>query len=146
MLIRSLGFALVLGCQPGGTPAMAPQARSLAGHWTGTVELASGELPFELDLAADSAGWNGSITVPSQSINRIPLSGVTLRGDSVYFHVNHIPGRPHFRGLLAPGGRRISGTMSQSGNSMPFELTRVSGSSSGRRVDQHLRRRWRFKA
>ena len=61
---------------------------------------------------------------PAQGIHGAHLTAVGIEGDSVTFRIPLSIGEPTFRGKLAEDGKTISGDFIQSGQTMPFRLTR----------------------
>jgi CubicO group peptidase (beta-lactamase class C family) len=107
------------------SPAAAQQAApSFAGHWTGSITLPTGELAFDVDLAQTGDTWTGDISIAAQSARDVPLQGIDIRGDSVGFAIQGVPGDPTFRGLRAAGGATIGGEFTQGGQSFPFAMQR----------------------
>ena len=102
----------------------AQPAKGPAGHWEGKIQAPDGDLNIEIDLAQDAAsGWMGTISIPSQGSKGVPLLDVSVKESAVRFGIK-APGEPRFQGTLAKEGGKVSGEMTQSGVTMPFEITR----------------------
>jgi hypothetical protein len=123
---RRLVFALLV-CTIPAIALHAQQTRSLAGHWTGTLSIQGQELGFDVDLVQGAAGWTGDISIPAQGAADLPLTGITVAGDSIRFAIADVPGEPTFRGALSTDGQTVAGTFTQSGQ--PFTFTMRSGAA-----------------
>src|SRR5581483_4694014 len=64
----------------------------------------------------------GSIDIPGQRIEGLPLRDVTVQGAAIEFSARSDQG---FRGDIAADGQTILGTFTISGNSLPFLLKRA---------------------
>ncbi len=97
-----------------------------AGHWEGRITLPSGELKVIVDLDRDASGaWIGDFAIPDQAIKDLPLSNVSVSGESVSFGLPGGQGNPVFKGKLSDDGTMLSGEFSQAGSSAPFTLKRT---------------------
>lgn len=100
-----------------------PAARdwSLAGRWTGSIELPGEQLLIVVTFLQTEDGIEGSMSVPAQGIPLLRLSPVVFEPPNLRFDV---PGASaSFEGAIS--GETISGQFSQSGVSGSFELTRT---------------------
>lgn len=82
-----------------------------------------------VNLAPQGSGWNGSIDIPNQGAQGIPLQDIQVDGDRVSFGMAGVPGEPRFTGQLRQGedGKpQVSGTFAQSGHNFEFKLGRES--------------------
>jgi CubicO group peptidase (beta-lactamase class C family) len=117
-----LGAALIAAAP---APSAAQQAApSFAGHWSGSIQLPTGELAFDVDLAPAGDAWMGDISIPAQNARDLPLQRITVRGDSLTFVIQGIPGDPTFRGVRAADGASVSGAFTQGGQTFPFAMRR----------------------
>jgi hypothetical protein len=98
-----------------------------AGHWEGAIQVPDHELKIVVDLEQSPKGdWTGAIGIPDQALKDFPLSKVTVKGASVAFVMNGVPGDPAFDGELSASGKGIKGNFSQGGAVLTFELKWVS--------------------
>jgi hypothetical protein len=98
-----------------------------AGHWEGAIQVPGQELKILVDLAQNAKGdWIGTIGIPDQGLKDFALSKVSVKGASVAFVMNGIPGDPSFEGQLSSSGKEIKGNFSQNGALLTFELKWVS--------------------
>lgn len=103
--------------------ARAQQAEpSWAGHWTGSIQLPTGELAFEVVLAQAGGAWTGDISIPAQHASHLPLGGITVRGDSLGFAIQGVPGEPTFRGTRTADGTSVAGQFTQGGQTFAFAM------------------------
>ena len=121
---RSLAAIFVVGALlvPAHLLAQAPTAA--VGHWEGVISLPGQELKVVVDLASANGAWSGSIDIPAQGAQDLPLGEVKVEGPSISFVIPGIPGRPSFKGTLSADGNGISGDFSQGGQTFPFKLER----------------------
>jgi hypothetical protein len=94
-----------------------------AGHWEGAIQAPGQELKIEIDLAGAGDKWEGTITIPAQNLKALPLSVITVQGDTVSLAMQ-VPGNPQFKGVVKDG-KTLSGDFSQGGGTAPFTLTRT---------------------
>jgi CubicO group peptidase (beta-lactamase class C family) len=107
------------------TPSAAQQtAPSFAGHWTGSIRLPAAELAFDVDLTQAGDAWTGDISIPAQNARDLPLQRISVRGDSIGFTIQGVPGDPTFRGVRAADGSSVSGDFTQGGQTFPFAMQR----------------------
>lgn len=119
-LLVSIPFAAARAQEPAPTaPTIAPAG--LSGIWHGAIELPTGELAVEVELAEAAAGWTGTIDIPVQGAKGLKLEPVTVERGRVKFTIAGVPGSPTFDGQLGDG--EISGTFTQGAASLPFRLT-----------------------
>ena len=119
-LAAALGGVIVA---TGPSPATAQQVEgSWAGHWTGSIQLPSGDLAFEVVLAQAGESWTGDISIPAQNASHLPLEAITVRGDSLGFVIQGVPGTPTFRGVRGADGTSVSGQFTQGGQSFTFAM------------------------
>ena len=74
---------------------------------------------FHVEQGAD--GLTATMDSPDQGATGIPVSDVTVVGDSVAFSVDRIAAT--YEGALVEGGAKIEGTWTQGGQSFPLMLT-----------------------
>ena len=105
------------------TPLVA-QTVNAAGHWEGSIEAPDQPLVVLVDLEQADGAWSGTIDIPAQGADDLPLSDVTVDVDSgaVRFTIDGVLGDPTFEGTLADG--EISGEFTQGPARLPFRLGR----------------------
>ncbi len=98
----------------------------VTGHWEGHIEIPGQPLAVKIDLAIDDSDWNGTIDIPVQGAEDLPLSEIhvteTDEGMRVKFSIRGVPGNPTFDGQLQE--EVISGIFSQGGAKFDFRLSR----------------------
>lgn len=114
--------------QPPGTAAPGASATAPTGRWEGVIQLPQAELQIAVDLAQDatSGAWTGTIDIPAQKAENLPLEPITVNGQTVNFAIKGLPGNPTFEGKLE--GTEIKGTFTQA-PPIPFALTRGAGTA-----------------
>src|SRR5690625_600445 len=108
------------------TVSLAQEAQDgspVAGTWEGAIEVPG--FPLEVTVVLDEASgeWTGSIDIPAQGAQGIPLENIEVEGDSASFMMSATPGEPTFEGSAAEG--EMTGTFSQAGQQFPFSLART---------------------
>ncbi|HSJ25632.1 MAG TPA: serine hydrolase [Longimicrobiales bacterium] len=126
MKLRLHGMAvLVAGLLVLGPAIAAAQAGGgPEGRWDGAVRLPGAELRVEVTLTAVDGQHRGTVSIPQQNAQDLPLTGVRVASDSVIFTIAGVPGDPTFLGVLA--GDSITGTFRQAALNAPFTLLRAS--------------------
>ena len=115
------------------TLLFAQAAGDPSGHWTGAIHVppvngaSSREVAIDIDLAMNARGaLDGTFGQPGQNIKGLPLSTVTLAGQTVSFEIKATAGGGVFRGNLVD---RTSMTgefvTSEGGYTIPFDLKRT---------------------
>ena len=126
--MRSLRRTLLLGVLllTPGSLAQAQVAADPSGHWEGTLKVPQMELRVEIDLARDNQGvFAGTFSQPAQGVKGLPLSSVTVEASAVRFVVKGGPEPATFDGALSADATSISGTVTQSGFTIPMNLSRT---------------------
>ena len=109
-----------------GSLAQAQSAPDPSGHWEGTLKVPQMELRVEIDLARDSRGvFAGTFGEPAQGVKGLPLSSVAVEASAVRFVVKGGAEPATFDGALSADGTSISGAVSQSGFTIPMNLSRT---------------------
>lgn len=107
--------------------ALAQSKPAGSGHWEGTIQLPDRELKVAVDLAQnEKSEWIGDIDIPEQGAKDMPLSKAAVKGTTVSFALEGIPGDPSFEGELSPDGKAIKGNFVQGGGSFAMQLKWVS--------------------
>jgi hypothetical protein len=120
-----LALLLVLAAVSAPWTAAQPAAGP-AGHWEGGIQTPEGSLAIEVDLAKNDKGdWIGTINIPPQNLRGFPLSGITVKGNSVVFAMKGPPGDPRFEGTLDADAKSISGNFTQGGANLTFSVKRT---------------------
>lgn len=102
--------------------AQLPAPEEFAGHWEGALQIPGAELTILVDLTREGDQWSGTIDIPMQGAKGMKLSDIRVEPPAVHFAIAGVPGDPIFDGTLADS--RITGTLRQSGNQVPFYLGR----------------------
>src|SRR5262245_21822310 len=86
-------------------------AADASGHWKGAIQIPSGEVLVEVDLALDASGkLVGTFSNPGDQIKGYPLASVKIDGSSVRFEIRTVGSAPQtFDGTLAADGRSLAG-------------------------------------
>ena len=100
--------------------------RDVVGHWEGHIEIPGQPLAVKVDLTLEDTDWQGTIDIPAQGAEGLPLSEISVEANGgtlrVKFSIQDVPGHPTFNGNLQAGA--ISGTFSQGGATFGFRLSR----------------------
>ncbi|SYZ72656.1 Beta-lactamase [Candidatus Zixiibacteriota bacterium] len=104
----------------------ASAAADVTGHWDGAISLPGTELKITVNFTNDSTGaLAGTIDIPQQGANNLPLGNVSQIENTVQFQIPNIPGAPTFNGTIGTSGDSITGDFSQSGGQYEFHLARL---------------------
>lgn len=98
----------------------------VAGHWEGHIEIPGQPLVIKVDLAVKDADWSGTVDIPAQSAEDLPLSDIHIEEEgaevNVKFSIRGVPGNPTFDGQLE--NEVISGRFTQGVATFSFRLSR----------------------
>lgn len=122
--VNAFVILLVLSAVAAAPPLRAAEQPALAGHWAGAMELPGSKLEFDLDFAFANGTGTGDVTIPLQNARNLPLEGIAIDGAKVTFAIKDVPGAPTFKGEFSPDGLKITGQMTQGGQSFPFSVTK----------------------
>lgn len=104
--------------------ALSPNAwaqEGIVGSWAGTLEVGGTQLRIVFHIRKDESGLAATMDSPGQGATGIPVTNVTVSGDSVTLTVGGIGGE--YAGVLDSDKTKIEGTWSQGGQSIPLTLT-----------------------
>ena len=105
------------------TAALGQSPADPSGHWEGTIQAPEMSVPFEVDFTRNAKGEiTGTINLPAERIQGLPIAKVTIDGATVMFHVR--ADQP-LTGTISSDGRSITGDMTASGGTAPFTMTRT---------------------
>jgi hypothetical protein len=104
-----------------------------SGHWTGAIHVppfngaGSREVAIDIDLAKNARGaLDGTFSQPDQNIKGLPLSTVSLAGQTVSFEIKSTGGGGVFRGSMADATSMTGEFVtSEGGYTVPFDLKRT---------------------
>lgn len=125
--LRSLALLLLVvamagACSTSGTPRPAPGTTdgSTAGDWHAILPVP--EHPVPLGVTFGDGG--DTVSVPVQGIHERRLEQVSRVPDDVRFTIPRLPGTPTFQGRYDRGTDTITGTFTQSGETLPLTFER----------------------
>ncbi len=101
-----------------------PQAKTIAGHWEGAIEIPGQPLAISIDFSQKDGLWTGAVSIPAQNSKDLPLAKIAVESDAVSFEIANVPGNPTFKGALSSDGTSIGGKFTQGGQTFPFSLRR----------------------
>jgi hypothetical protein len=104
-------------------PLVAQKPADPSGHWEGTVQAPGMAIGFEVDFATNEHGTLvGTVNIPAERIKGLPLTKVTVQGDTIAFHAR--ADQP-LSGVLSADGKTIAGDYFVQGNTLPFTMVRT---------------------
>jgi uncharacterized protein len=109
-----------------------PQADPIVGTWEGKLAVSAGmelRIVFHIVAGADGA-LSGTMDSPDQGASGIPLTAVTVNGDSVRFELKSSDAA--FDGSMAADHASIDGGWTQRGARYPLKLARGTGAAPAR--------------
>ena len=94
-----------------------------SGHWEGAIQMPSGELQVEVDIARNTSGaLAGAMNQPAEQIKGLPLAAIAVDRRSIRFHARS---DQTFAAALSADGQSMSGGFHISIYSIPFSLKRM---------------------
>jgi len=112
-LVLCLASAIIL-------PASAQEKASLVGSWLGELKIQSQSLRIVFNITGEDGKPKATMDSPDQGAKGLPVSSVTIDGNSVT--IESKPIGAIYKGELSPDGKRMTGTWSQRGVSLPLDL------------------------
>lgn len=95
-------------------------SQDITGDWYGNLSAMGSEIGFVFQISKNGDTFSGTISVPQQNANGIPLSSVTLSENTLTIKFD--PAGLTYSGKV--NNRQIDGTFSQNGMTFPMVLTR----------------------
>jgi hypothetical protein len=93
-----------------------------SGHWEGTISAPFGEAAIEVDLAKDAQGkLIGTLNSVAEKLSGLPLSNVTVDGNTVVFELRASTEAKKFEGTILDDGKSMAGDV----GAATFSLTRT---------------------
>src|SRR5262245_15743932 len=100
--LRKSLFAWTILTVLGAVSVASGEAPSLAGRWSGSIELPGQSLGVDVQLNSSAGGaWSGSIDIPAQGARGLSLTGFRVEGGAVGFSIAGVPGDPTFEGTIS---------------------------------------------
>jgi fermentation-respiration switch protein FrsA (DUF1100 family) len=118
-----LFLAIAAAClSPMALSAQSSEESSLAGIWVGQLKVSAIQsLTIVVNITLDPQGKLGAtLDSPDQGAKGIPVASVSIQGDALSLDSPAI--KASYAGKLLSGARRIEGTFSQGGASLPLDL------------------------
>jgi uncharacterized protein len=100
-----------------------PAQTSPVGKWEGAIVLPGVKLGITVQFNRTGDSLRGTIDIPQQMANGLPLHNIGTAGAMIYFALKAGPSVANFVGTMA--GDSISGIFSQGSVQSPFVITRV---------------------
>jgi CubicO group peptidase (beta-lactamase class C family) len=127
MTFRRIGLLIALLAMAIAAVALnrAAAQTGLVGHWEGTIELPGAALQFRVDFKQAGSDLQATIDIPQQGAIGLALQAVRFAAPQVHFELPAGPGLAVFEGKLE--GAKITGSMTQAGQTFPFTLERKAG-------------------
>lgn len=124
MHFRAALVATLLICLA--TISQAQTAPEASGHWEGNLHSPIGEVGIEIDLKKAADGiWVGTFSRPAQNLRGMPLSNITVKGNSVAFELKATQGGGPFDGILSADGSTMTGQFATFGTAITFDLKKM---------------------
>lgn len=95
-------------------------SQEVTGDWYGNLSAMGSEIGFVFQITKNGDSYSGTMSVPQQNANGIPLSLVTFDDNTVTIKFD--PAGLNYSGKL--NNRQIEGTFSQNGMTFPLVLSR----------------------
>lgn len=98
------------------------QTTGFEGTWYGTIAPPGVQFSVAINFQKRVDAWAGTLLL--EDGNSVPLSKITVAGDSIVFFVEAGRGEVEFKGKLAGAPAEFVGELKQDGSAFPFTLTR----------------------
>ncbi len=112
---------------PAKTEHAPAKASDIDGAWMGTLDAGTTKLRVVFHFVNTADGLTATMDSLDQDMKGLPVTKVTRDGSSLKLELKQIGGA--FEGTIDKDRQSVSGTWSQSGNSLPLQLKRVKDSA-----------------
>ena len=102
-------------------PTLTQEPDDFVGRWAGLFSTV--DLEVEVNLAHEGGVWSGTVSIPAQGAQDLPLGNMAFDGESLVFAIDGVPGDPTFTSSLTDEGG-LSGEFRQASFSATFQLER----------------------
>ncbi len=109
--------------------------QSIIGEWDGTLQVTGFSLDMSISIVEGDEGIEGSLDIPAQNIDDMPMADLTLQGSDLYFALPKVPGQATYSGVLNASQDTIHGSFTQAGRSIPLQFVKASEADFERVVD-----------
>jgi len=106
----------------------------ITGTWKGAIDTPGQSLEIEISFIESEKEITGRISIPAQGLRDLALSDIRLDREFIKFSIPGNPGNPGFDGQLSDDGNGISGTFSQGGSQLTFQVFMGPSSSEAARI------------
>jgi hypothetical protein len=103
--------------------ALAQPASDVQGRWDGTLDAGAVKLRLVLEVKGTAGAYTGTLTSLDQGNAVIPINAIAVDGATVRLDVAAVMGK--YEGKVADGGKKIAGTWTQAGMSLPLDFTKT---------------------
>jgi hypothetical protein len=106
---------------------LAATGSDVTGNWQGALDAgAQGKLRLIVHISqAKDGSLSGTVDSPDQGALGIPITKITYEGLKLHFECASIPGNAHYDGTVSKDKSQITGDWSQSGGTLPLNLTKA---------------------
>jgi hypothetical protein len=104
-------------------PKNPPLPEKFTGKWEGNLDAMGGTLRLVFNLANKNGSAEGTIDSPDQGASGIPISEISVTGESIKISVRVAGGE--FEGKLSEDGKELSGKWTQGGSSLVLILKKA---------------------
>ncbi len=118
LAVGLIALLLPLGASAQGRPE---------GRWEGIISLPGLNLQVSVNFQSTKSGWQGTIDIPQQQAEGVPLQNITFDGAKTHFELAAATGLAIFEGEIK--GRQMAGNFTQGGRSVPFTLEQKTGAA-----------------
>ena len=79
-------------------PTLTQEPDDFVGRWAGLISTV--DLEVEVNLAHEGGVWSGTVSIPAQGAQDLPLGNMAFDGESLVFAIDGVPGDPTFTSSL----------------------------------------------
>lgn len=118
-------IAIVVGILAlvGAVAAQSADPKPFLGNWKGTLSIAGQELQIGLNFSLDEAKKiQGTFDSVSQGAMGLKLSSFEIKGKTMTFLLDNVPGSPSFKATVDATGKKMTGDFTQAGFAGTFAV------------------------
>ncbi len=120
---KSIAIVVGILALVGAVAAQSADPKPFLGKWKGTLSIAGQELQIGLNFSLDAnKKIQGTFDSITQGAMGLPLSSFEIKGKTMTFLLENVPGTPNFKATVDESGKKMTGDFTQAGFAGTFAV------------------------